>query len=197
MRTIQLLSEAFNMNNKKIGRDVIQRAEELHLIPEKQSGSRKNRQAVLKNLKTVLVTDISRQLRLPKAGTYEVETMRTIQILSTAFNRNNKKIGRDVIQRAEELHLIPEEQSGSQKNRQAILTVLNKVLVTNISRQLRVPSTVTSNDTKPCYDRIVLWMASLLLQRICLGSTTALSITNNLQSTTHNIKIACEESTQQ
>ena len=31
MRTIQLLSTAFNMNNKKTGKDVIQQAKELHL----------------------------------------------------------------------------------------------------------------------------------------------------------------------
>ena len=37
------------------------RAEELQLILEKQSGSRKNRRSVLTAVKNVLVTNISRQ----------------------------------------------------------------------------------------------------------------------------------------
>ena len=134
---------------------------------------------------------------LKKAGTYEVEAMRTIQLFSAAFNMNNKKTGRDVIRRAEELHLIPEEQSGSRKHRRAVLTALNKVLVTDISRQLRLPLTVTSNDAKACFDRIVLWVASLALQRIGLSSTAAFAMTNTLQSATHNIKTAYGESNQQ
>ena len=41
MRTIQLFSAVFNMNNKKIGKGVMQRAEELHLILGEKSGFRK------------------------------------------------------------------------------------------------------------------------------------------------------------
>ena len=61
MRTVQLFSAAFNMNNKKIGKEVIQRAEELNLIPKNQSGSRKGRRSVLTALNDFLVIDISRQ----------------------------------------------------------------------------------------------------------------------------------------
>ena len=123
--------------------------------------------------------------------------MRTIQLISAAFNMNKKKTGRYVLQRAEELHFIPEEQSGSRNNRRTVLTALNKVLVTDIYRQLRLPLTVTSNDAKAYYDRIVLPVASLAFQRIGLSSTTSFSMTNTLQSATHNIKIAFGESTQQ
>ena len=34
MRTIQLISAAFYMNNKQIGKKLMRQAEELHLIPE-------------------------------------------------------------------------------------------------------------------------------------------------------------------
>ena len=34
MRTIQLISTAFYMNNKQIGKKLMRQAEELHLIPE-------------------------------------------------------------------------------------------------------------------------------------------------------------------
>ena len=45
---------------------------------------------------------------------------------------NNKKIEKKVMRRAGELKIIPDEQSGSKKNRQS--TALNKVLVTYISK---------------------------------------------------------------
>ena len=93
------------------------------------------------------------------------------------------------------MHLIPREQSESRKNRRTVLTVLNKILVTDISRQLRLPLIVTSNDGKACYDRIVLWVASLALQRIGLRLTSAFSMTNTLQSVTYNIQTAFGEYT--
>ena len=44
-----------------------------------------------------------------KTGVYDVEAMRSKQFFSTDFNMNNKKKGKEVIQRAEELHLILEK----------------------------------------------------------------------------------------
>ena len=58
--------------------------------------------------------------------------MRAIQMFSAVFNINNKQIGKEAKNRAEELQLIPEDQSGSRKHRRLVLTVLNKVLVTYI-----------------------------------------------------------------
>lgn len=56
--------------------------------------------------------------------------------------------------------MIPEEQSRSRKHRRSGLAASNKVLVTDISRQLRLRLrlrlTITSNDAQACYDRIVL-----------------------------------------
>ena len=103
---------------------------------------------------------------------------------------NNKKIGKEVIQRTEELHLIPEEQSMSRKGRRSVLIALNKVLVTDISRQTRLPLAINSNDAQACYDRIVLWIASLALQRIGLSVEAAFSMTNTLQYATHDIPTA-------
>ena len=50
--------------NNKIGKEVIQQTEQLQLIPEEQSGSRKGRRPVLTALNKVLVTGISQQTRL-------------------------------------------------------------------------------------------------------------------------------------
>ena len=69
--------------------------------------------------------------------------------------------------------------------------------MTDISRQLRLQLPITSNDAKACYNRIILWLASLALKRIGLSSTAAFLITNTLQSATHNKKTAFGESTQQ
>lgn len=82
--------------------------------------------------------------------------MRTIQLSSAAINMNNNKIGKEVIRQAEELHLIPEDQSGSRRGRRSVLTALNKILVIDISRQNRLPLTINMNDAQGCYDRIVL-----------------------------------------
>ena len=64
---------------------------------------------------------------LKKAAVYDVEKMRTIQIMPAAFNMNNKKTGRDVMEYAERLGLLPDEQAGSRKANRSILTALNKV----------------------------------------------------------------------
>ena len=69
---------------------------------------------------------------------------------------NNKKIRKEVIRRAEELHFNPEKQSSFRKNRRSILTALNNVLVTDISRQMRLLLRINNKDTQECYDRIVI-----------------------------------------
>ena len=82
--------------------------------------------------------------------------MRTIQLFSAAFNMNNKKIGKEVMRQAEKLDLIPDDQNGSPKHRRSVLTALNKVIVTDISRQMRLLIPITSNDPQACYYYIVL-----------------------------------------
>ena len=46
---------------------------------------------------------------LKKAGVHDVEAIYTIQLLSVDFNMNNNNKGKEVIRRAEELHLILED----------------------------------------------------------------------------------------
>ena len=64
------------------------------------------------------------------------------------------------------------------------------MLVTYISRQIRLPLSINSNDDQACYNRKVLWIASLALQRIKLSQKAAFSMTNTLQSATQNINTA-------
>ena len=65
MRTIQLMPAAFNMNNKKTGKEVMANAEKFKLIPNEQAGSRKNHRSILTALNKVLCIDIARARRIP------------------------------------------------------------------------------------------------------------------------------------
>jgi hypothetical protein len=48
------------------------------------------------------------------------------------FNMNNKKLGRNVMANAEEVHEFPDEQAGSCKNHQSLMAALNKVLTMDL-----------------------------------------------------------------
>ena len=61
------------------------------------------------------------------------------------------------------------------------------MLVTDISRQARLPLTVNNNDTEASYDRIVLWIASLTLQRIDISKNTVFLMIKPQQTATHDI----------
>ena len=65
---------------------------------------------------------------LKKSGVYDVEKMRTIQLMHSDFNMNNKKLGRDMMHFAESCNILAPEQFGSRKNHQSILAALNKRL---------------------------------------------------------------------
>ena len=56
-----------------------------------------------------------------------------------------------------------------------------------ISRKSKLLSTINSNDAQIYYDRIVLWIASLVLQMIGLSKEATSSMIRTLQLTTHDI----------
>jgi hypothetical protein len=61
LRIIVLFHAMFNMNNKRIGRDMIENAEKLHQIPWEAYGSRKRHRSIECAVNKVLTTDIARQ----------------------------------------------------------------------------------------------------------------------------------------
>lgn len=63
MRLIQLMDAEFNMNNKMIGRRMMQNAEALGLIPKDQYGSRKHHRSITAALNKRITMDIWRQKR--------------------------------------------------------------------------------------------------------------------------------------
>ena len=121
--------------------------------------------------------------------------MRTIQLMPAAFNMNNKKTARDVMANAEALKLLPDEQAGSRKTHRAIFTTLNKVLTADLVRARRVPTILIFNDAKSCYDRIVLWIATLALGRLGAPKEAVLEMTATLQNAKHRVCTAFGDST--
>jgi hypothetical protein len=61
---------------------------------------------------------------------------------------------------AEQLQVVAKERYGSRKNKAAIEQCLNKRLTFDLTRQLKRPLAMCSNDAKSCYDRIVHSVAS-------------------------------------
>ena len=132
---------------------------------------------------------------LKKAQVFEVEKMRTIQLMPAAFNMNNKKTGREVMANVESFNLLPNEQAGSRKNHRAILTALSKVLCIDLIRARKIPTIIIFNDAKSCYDRIVLWIAALALRRLGATKESTLEMTRTLQAASHKICTAYGDST--
>jgi hypothetical protein len=70
---------------------------------------------------------------LKKAGVYDAELMKTIQLMVASFNMHNKLTGREAMKRAEAFNLVPLDKAGSRKNMRTILHALNKVLTVDLS----------------------------------------------------------------
>ena len=47
---------------------------------------------------------------LKKLGVFDVELMRTIELMAAQYNMNNKRLGRIAIRHAEKYNLLPKEQ---------------------------------------------------------------------------------------
>jgi hypothetical protein len=134
-----------------------------------------------------VITDVE---ILKKAGVYDVELMRTIQLMHSEFNMNNKKLGRDVMAFAERHKALAPEQFGSRKNHQSVLAALNKRLTMDLLRQRRQAGALCSNDAKSCYDRIVHNVAVLALRRLGMPAAPLRSMFETLQKASHHVSTA-------
>jgi len=88
-------------------------------------------------------------------GNRHVNKIRFIRLFHTRFNIGNKFLAKITMKRGEDLKLIPPEQAGSWKHHQADVICACKTVMWDIVRQKRIPTAVSSNDAKSCYDRIV------------------------------------------
>jgi hypothetical protein len=90
-----------------------------------------------------------------KPGDFRLSTMRTIQMMNSEFQANNKLLGWLAMKFAEKHKLIPAGQCGSRKKHQAIDLALSKRLVWDLLILQRRAAGWISNGAKSCFDRVV------------------------------------------
>jgi hypothetical protein len=123
-----------------------------------------------------------------KKDNYDVESTRTIMLMETDFNQNNKLLGRQLMARAEEYNTLAREQYGSRKAHSAIDHCINKRLTFDIIRQKRIPGAHLASDAVSCYDRIVHSVAALAMRARGVPAGPIVCMFNTLQEMTHYVR---------
>ena len=123
-----------------------------------------------------------------KANVDLVTKLRTIVLTEADFNFNNKKLGRESIQHAENHNLIAKEQYGSRRGKRAIDHALNKRLFYDIIRQTRKPGSLCSNDAKSCYDRVLHSITMLAFRRLGFPIPPVECMLRCIQQMKHHIR---------
>jgi hypothetical protein len=129
-----------------------------------------------------------------KAGIRQLQTLRAILLYEADFNQNNKRLGQEILYRAEAGNSVAIEQFGSRKNMSATDQSLNKALTFDLWRQRRQNGALCCNDAKGCYDRIVHNCASLCLQRVRTRPHPITSMFETIQKLEHHVRTVFEES---
>ena len=124
---------------------------------------------------------------LKKAGEYDIEKMRTITLMNSEFNINNKKLGRHMMQHAEHHNLLAPEQYGRRKHHRSVIAALNKRLTMDLLRMRRQPGALCSNDAKSCYDRIAHSFASIAMRRLGAHPGAIQCMLKTIQQAKHHI----------
>ncbi|CAJ1956228.1 unnamed protein product [Cylindrotheca closterium] len=122
-----------------------------------------------------------------KPGDFRLSKMRTIQLMNSEAQANNKKAGRAAMQFAKAHSLIPDGQCGSRKSHQAIDLALSKRLVWDLLIFQRREAGWISNDAKSCFDHVVHWVAIVTMLRFGLTWRVLSSMFNMLSSATHHV----------
>ena len=130
------------------------------------------------------MTDLS----IPKKeDVLRADKMRTIVLMASQYNMNNKWYGRKFMKHNEALGTIPNEQEGSRKGHRSVEVALKKVLAMDLLRQFCRAGFLCSNDAMQCYNRIAHNVAVLSMLRLgadkkhsnhCLGNSRMLNTTS-------------------
>ena len=107
--------------------------------------------------------------------------------MNSEFNINNKKLGREMMQHAENNNVLPPEQYGGRKQHRAVIAALNKRLTMDLLRMRRQSGALCSNDAKSCYDRIVHSFASIAMRRLGAHPPAVQSMLQTIQEAKHHI----------
>lgn len=121
-------------------------------------------------------------------GEFRLSKMRTIQLMNSELQANNKEVGKAAMAYAEEHHLIPAGQCGSRKAHESIALVISKRLNWDLLRQQRRAAGWISNDAKSCFDRIVHWVGMVALFRFGIPWSVLLMMFGTLQLATHRVR---------
>ena len=128
-----------------------------------------------------------------KKSSRHVGKLRIIVLFDAMLNMVNKRIAREMISRAQQLQLLPDEAYGGVPGRRATTCSLNKILALDIIRLERRVAALCSNDAKSCYDRIVHTVASICMQRMGVAPESCFTIFRTLQALQHHVRTAFGE----
>jgi len=124
-----------------------------------------------------------------------VEKLQIIMLFEADFNNNNKWIGQEVMWNAKKLDKVVPEQYGSCSQKAAGTQCLNKWLFYDYIWAMRIPAALCSNDTKSCYDHIVLLITALALCRLGAVASAMQSMVTTLAQLQHHVRSAYGSST--
>ena len=97
-------------------------------------------------------------------------------------------LGLRVMRKVEARNGFPDELAGSRKFHEAIEVALDRILTSDIVRQLRRPGTITSVDAASCYDRIVHSVVILIARHAGLNLIPLLSSFGVIQHMTYFVR---------
>ena len=124
---------------------------------------------------------------MKKTHCYELNKQRTIGILDTEYNQNNKKIGRRGMSNALSLDKVAVEQFAV-KNTSAIEQIVSKRCIIDHHQSKRTCFALTSSDLSGCYDRIVHTAAALALLRVGIPHSRIRSMFGSIQRMVHRTR---------
>jgi hypothetical protein len=123
-----------------------------------------------------------------------VENNRPICLFEVDCNQNHKRLGRELMKRAEANGGLAPEQYGSRKKHSSAEQALNKRLTFDILRQERRSAIDITIDLASCYDLVVHSIASLCMQRQGIPEQPIVCMFTTLQNMVHTVRTAAGES---
>ena len=124
---------------------------------------------------------------MKKHQCFDIRKQRTLGILDTEYNQNNKRIGYEGMKNATDLNKIAREQFAI-KNSAAVEQIVSKRAVIDHSQYMRKTILLASSDLEACYDRIIHTAASLALLRVGIPHSKINAMFATIQKMTHRIR---------
>jgi len=117
-----------------------------------------------------------------------------ILLFEANFNSNNKWLGWAVMLSMEQFGLLASEQYGSHKQKSVVVQCQNKLLFYDIICFCKQPAALCSNNTKSCYNHIVLLVAALCLCWLGTPQPSVFSMISSLHQMEHFIHTTFSDS---